>query len=296
MHKVYQKPCFADARIAAPMIQPPSNASLRLERDDGGWLHYATAGEGDPVVFIHGFGLDAGMWDAQWPACAQRYRVIRYDLRGYGGSSLPNGPYSHVDDLLALIDSLDARPVHLVGLSLGGRVALRLSAPPPQAVRSLTLADPAMDGHIWTADWLRRWRKMTDATKGGDLGQAKKLWREHPLFAPANKDPQVAEALRVMIDRYSGWHLGHQDPGSAPARHVAQILPSISIPTLVVVGELDLPDFQSIARRLVQELPQAELRTIGAAGHMSNMEAPRVFNELLLQHLQRFRGSAPFSD
>jgi 3-oxoadipate enol-lactonase len=269
------------------MIQPDSSDSLRLERPDGGWLHYAIAGDGDPVVLIHGFGLDCGMWDAQWSAFAQHHRVLRYDLRGYGASSVPKGPYSHVDDLLALIDSVSARPVHLVGLSLGGRVALRVAAQEPAAVRSLILADPALDGHLWSPDWLQRWRKMTDAAQRGELGSAKRLWLEHILFEPANQDPKVADALRRMIDRYSGWHLGHPDPGTAPQTPVAQMLSSISIPTLVLVGELDLPDFQSIAQRLGQEMPQAELRSIAGSGHMSNMEAPRVFNELVLEFLQR---------
>jgi 3-oxoadipate enol-lactonase len=276
------------------MIQPDSNP-LRLQRADGGWLQYATAGTGDPVVFIHGFGLDSAMWDPQWRAFAQRYRVIRYDLRGYGGSSLPEGGYSHVDDLLALIDFLGAGPVHLVGLSLGGRVALRVAAAHPKAVRSLTLADPALDGHVWTDDWLQRWRKMTEAAKRGDLSAAKRLWREHILFAPANAQPDVADSLRVMIDRYSGWHLHHPDPGTAPKTPVAQLLPSISIPTLVMIGELDLPDFQAIARRLAQELPAAELRIIAGSGHMSNMEAPGMFNDLALGFLQRAQGSAAFT-
>jgi 3-oxoadipate enol-lactonase len=270
------------------MIQPNSNATLRFMCPDGGWLHYATAGDGDPVVFIHGFGLDSAMWQPQWAAFAQRHRVIRYDMRGYGSSSLPQGAYSHVQDLLALIDFLGAGPVHVVGLSLGGRVALRLAAHNPEAVRSLTLADPALDGHTWSADWLQRWRQMSDAAKRGDLAAAKRLWREHILFAPANEDPQVAEALRVMIDRYSGWHLDHSDPGTASAQPVAKMLSSISIPTLVMVGELDLPDFQSIAQRLARELPAAELRTLAGAGHMSNMEAPRVFNELALSFVQRY--------
>jgi 3-oxoadipate enol-lactonase len=267
------------------MPQPDCNESTRLMRDDGGWLHYAAAGDGEPVVFIHGFGLDAGMWDPQWQSFAQRHRVIRYDMRGYGGSSLPEKPYSHVDDVLALIHSQGIAPVHVVGLSLGGRVALRLAAQQPSAVRSLTLADPALDGHAWSADWLQRWRKMTDAAKRGDLAAAKKLWREHILFTPANSQPAVADSLRAMIDRYSGWHLLYPDPGTAPARPVAEMLPSIAVPTLVLVGELDLPDFQAIARRLDKAMPRAELRTIAGVGHMSNMEAPRVFNELVLGFL-----------
>jgi pimeloyl-ACP methyl ester carboxylesterase len=268
------------------MIQSDFNATLRLERPDGGWLQYALAGDGVPVVFIHGFGLDFGMWDPQWPPFSARYRAIRYDLRGYGGSSLPDGPYAHVDDLLALIDHLDARPVHLVGLSLGGRVALRLAAQEPEAVRSLTLADAAMDGHLWSGDWLQRWRKMTDAAKQGDLRAAKQLWQQHTLFKPAHRRPEVALALKLMIDRYSGWHLGHPDPGISPDLPVAKTLPRISIPTLVLVGEHDLPDFQAIAERLAKELPSATLRIIAGSGHMSNMEAPQVFNELVLAHLQ----------
>jgi 3-oxoadipate enol-lactonase len=278
------------------MIQPDSSESLRLERDAGGWLRYATAGAGEPVVFVHGFGLDSAMWDPQWQVFAKHHRVIRYDLRGYGGSSLPERRYSHLDDLLALIDFLDADAVHLVGLSLGGRVALRVAAEHPGAVRSLTLADPALDGHSWTADWLQRWRKMTEAAKSGDFAAAKKLWREHLLFEPANKHPKVADALRVMIDRYSGWHLAYPDPGTAPARPVAEQLASISIPTLVLVGEHDMPDFQAIARRLALEMPQAELRTLAGSGHMSNMEAPHTFNELVLGFLQRHRGSAVARD
>jgi 3-oxoadipate enol-lactonase len=269
------------------MIQPDSSDSLLLTRADGGCLRYATAGDGTPVVFIHGFGLDSSMWDPQWAAFAKRHRVIRYDMRGYGGSSVPEGPYSHTDDLLALIDFLGAHPAHLVGLSLGGRVALRVAAQHPEVVRSLTLADPALDGHIWTEDWLQRWRSMTAAAKRGDLFAAKKLWREHILFAPANAQPRVADLLREMIDRYSGWHLRYADPGTAPQTPIAQMLPSISIPTLVMVGELDLPDFQAIARRLGKELPQAELQTIAGSGHMSNMEAPQIFNDLVLGFLQR---------
>jgi 3-oxoadipate enol-lactonase len=268
------------------MTLPKSHAPKLLTRDDGGWLRYETAGEGDPVVFIHGFGLDLQMWDAQWPAFAQRHRVIRYDLRGYGSSSLPAGPYSHVDDLLALLDFLGAGPAHLIGLSLGGRVALRVAAEKPERVRSLTLADPAMDGHIWTADWLRRWREMTDAAKGGDLAAAKKLWREHILFAPANAHPEVAEALRTMIERYSGWHLDHADPGTAPAVR-AETAAGLGLPTLILVGEHDLPDFQNIARRLSRQLPASELRTLPGAGHMSNMEAWQVFNAWVLEFLQR---------
>ena len=268
------------------MSVPNSDESSTLELP-GGWLNYSVAGEGDPVIFIHGFGLDAKMWDAQWPAFTARHRAIRYDLRGYGRSSMPDGAYSHVDDLLALMDLLNARPAHLVALSMGGRFALRAAEARPEAVRSLTLVDTALDGHRWSEDWLRRWRGMSDAAKSGDLAGAKLLWLDHPLFAPARRQPATAAALQTMVAQYSGWHWRQKDLDQAPAQPSSEILAAIATPTLVIIGEHDLPDFHDIARRLGAEMPQATLRTIAQAGHMANMEAPQVVNELVLQHLRR---------
>jgi pimeloyl-ACP methyl ester carboxylesterase len=254
----------------------------------GGWLQYEAVGEGDPVVFLHGFGLDIRMWDAQWPVFTSLYRAIRYDMRGYGRrSSLPDGPYSHADDLTALIDFLRARPAHLIGLSLGGRFALRLAAQEPAAVRSLTLADPALDGHAWSDDWMRRWRRIVELAKAGDTAGAKQLWLQHPLFEPAREHADVARALKVMVESYSCWHWQRSDTETAPVRPVAEALATMSIPTLVIVGERDLPDFQVIARRLATEMPNASLKVIAGSGHMTNLEAPAVFNELVLEHLQR---------
>ena len=85
---------------------------LRSFERGNGTLRYAVAGDGHPVMFIHGFGLDSDMWAPQWPVFAKKYRAIRCDLRGYGRSSLPVGAYSHVDDLLALMDHLESRPAH----------------------------------------------------------------------------------------------------------------------------------------------------------------------------------------
>jgi 3-oxoadipate enol-lactonase len=252
-----------------------------------GSLQYAVAGDGDPVVFIHGFGLDSDMWAPQWRVLAKTHRTIRYDLRGYGRSSLPRGPYSHVDDLLALMDFLKSRPAHLVGLSMGGRYALRIAQAAPTAVRSLTLADTALDGHAWSEEWLRRWRLMSAAAKSGDIAAARQHWLRHTLFSPALEQAPVASALEAMIERYSGWHWWQRDPDEGPNPPSASVLSLLSVPTLMIVGERDLPDFQSIAQRVAAGMPQAQLRTIPGVGHMSNMEAPDEFNRLLLEHLAR---------
>jgi len=262
------------------------NDYLRFERQDG-WLQYQVAGDGSPVVLMHGFGLDAAMWDSQWSTFAATMRVIRYDLRGYGASSMPEAPYSHVDDYLALTEFLHARPAHVVGLSMGGRFALRIAVQEPKAVRSLTLVDTALDGHAWSREWLQYWQQMTQAARSEDIAGAKQLWLRHPLFGPARKQPAAAAALEEMVGRYSGWHWRHRDPDPTPVPPTAELLARIAVPTLMIVGELDLPDFQTIARRIADGMPHVTLRRIANAGHMSNMEAPREFNDLVLDHLRR---------
>jgi 3-oxoadipate enol-lactonase len=263
-----------------------SQPGLRFERPSG-WLQYEAAGVGDPVVFLHGFGLDAAMWDPQWSTFSAGHRAIRYDLRGYGGSSKPAGPYSHVDDLLALTEFLRVRPAHLVGLSMGGRYALRVAVQNPEAVRSLTLAGTALDGHAWSPEWLLHWQQITQAARRGDLFGARQLWLHHPLFEPARGQPAVAAALETMIARYSGWHWREKDPDVTPIPPAAEVLATISVPTLMIMGGLDLPDFRNIAQRIAADIPHVTLRTLLNAGHMANLEAPHEFNQLVLEHLRR---------
>jgi pimeloyl-ACP methyl ester carboxylesterase len=238
------------------------------------------------VVFLHGFGLDLRMWESQAAALADHFMVIRYDMRGYGRSSLPTTePYSHSDDLAALLAHLGVDSAHIVGLSAGGRNALRFAMAFPKIVRSLTLADSALDGFAWSADWQGRWNAIANQAKSGDLQGAKRMWLEHPLFAPAREQPALASRLSDMVYDYSGWHWINADPGLAPASPAISRLASVGNRTLVVCGDRDLPDFQDIAATLVAGIPGATRVAIPGAGHMANMEAPAAFNDALLHFL-----------
>lgn len=250
-------------------------------------LYYQTGGQGVPVVFLHGFGLDCRMWRPQFGTLAQSFRVIRYDLRGYGRSSLPEGPYAHSDDLLELLHHLGALPAHLVGLSMGGQLALRLALTHPQAVRSLVLADSALDGYRWSVEWQERWRGILEAARAGDLEEAKRRWLRHPLFAPALEQPPLAASLTEQIGDYSGWHWVHRDPDGVPSPPALERLEQVAQPALVVVGERDLADFQAIAHILAGRLPNARKVVIPGAGHMANLEAPDPFNREVLGFLRR---------
>jgi len=262
--------------------QEPISAKRDWFQVKGGELFFEYAGNGDPVVFLHGFGLDSRMWNPQCEGLQSGYRILRYDLRGFGRSStLPPSEYAHEGDLQALLSHLGVESAHIVGLSMGGRIALRFAAGYPQMVQSLVLADSALDGYSWSNDWQRRWQALCDLAKAEQLSEARRQYFEHPLFASARTNPACAAFLSSMIDDYSGSHWQGQDRPRMPSPPLAGRLMEIRIPSLVITGSRDLPDFLEIADVLFAGLPRARREVIEGSGHMVNLEAPAIFNEML---------------
>jgi len=249
---------------------------------ENGELFFQSAGGGDPVVFLHGFGFDRRMWTPQFELFGSTFRVITYDLRGFGRSSLPpEAGYAHEDDLNALLSGLNAAPAHVVGLSMGGRMALRFAAAYPQSVRSLVLADSALDGQTWSGDWQMRWMRMCAAAKAGDLAKARRRWLEHPLFDSARAEPSSASLLEKMVEDYNGWHWHNNDTARVPEPPLAERLGKIQVRALVITGANDIPDFQSVASLLAEGLPVVNRSIIQGSGHMVNLEVPSEFNAAL---------------
>jgi 3-oxoadipate enol-lactonase len=247
-----------------------------------GELFFECAGEGDTVVLLHGFSLDLRMWTPQFEEFQKAHRVIRYDLRGFGRSTLPlDVSYSHEDDWRALMEHLGAKTAHVVGLSMGGRMALRFALAYPEMVSSLVLADSGLDGFAWSEDWQTRWNGICECTKAGRVGEGKRLWLEHPLLESARTDSACAALLSKMVDDYSGLHWAGKDAARVPTPPIAERLREIRSPSLVITGSRDIPDFQAIATLLVQELPNARREIIEGSGHMVNLEATDRFNKIL---------------
>ena len=253
-----------------------------------GRLYYETVGSGQALVFVHGFSLDARMWDDQFEVFASRYRVVRYDLRGFGRSDVPTGPYSHADDLKALMTQLGIDRAHIVGLSMGGGVAVDFALAYPDSISALVPVDAVVDGHRWSAAWDESVIPLWKLGRSGDVEGARQLWMAHSLFAPALAG-SCGAWLRQMMLAYSGWHWLNQDPGRGLEPPAAGRLAEIQTPTLIVLGERDLPDFHIIADMLHQQIPGARKVVLPGAGHMANMEAPEKFNEVVLQFLEELK-------
>jgi len=161
-------------------------------------------------------------------------------------------------------------------------MALRFAAAYPQSVRSLVLADSALDGQTWSSDWQTRWKGMCDAAKAGRLADAKRQWLEHPLFESARADGSSANLLARMVDDYSGWHWCNGDTARVPSPPLAERLSEVRTPSLIVTGAHDIQDFQSVAKTLEAGLPATRRIVIQGSGHMVNLERPRDFNAALL--------------
>jgi len=252
-------------------------------------LAHTTTGDGPPVVLVHAGVTDHHLWDAVTPTLAATHTVIRYDLRGFGESAPPTTPFRETDDLAHLLDHLGHDRVHVVGASWGGRIALDFTLAHPTRVRSLTLLAAPWPGHDWSPEMIEYDAAETAALESGDLDTAVRLNLDMWLRGPARSWDEVGEGLadqlrdplRTLLTNQGVVGEHSQGPGRKdPA--------GITVPTLVGVGKLDVPDFQEIARRYADVIPGAEFVEFEGAAHLIAMDAPGqvglVLGEFLKGH------------
>jgi len=252
-------------------------------------IHYEVAGTGHPLVLIHGHTFNLHLWDPQVPAFADRYRVIRYDLRGHGQSDAPRTGYrwpEYVEDLAALLEHLGVHHTYLLGLSLGGGIALEFTLRLPDMVDALILADSVLDGFDYSAEFRGFFRLLRDRIRRDGVEAAlENLWLQHPLFDGVRGDPVLFDHVREMVHTFAAMEYRFDQPSHARPWRQVQRLREIRAPTLIIVGEKDILDFQGIAVRLEHSIPHARRVVIEDAGHLVNLEQPERFNEAVLGFL-----------
>ena len=256
-------------------------------------LYVEQAGEGSPVVLLHeGIG-DSRMWEPQWAAYAGRFRVVRFDMRGFGQSPPAVGTFSLTGDLVELLDGLELGPAALIGMSLGGSVAMEATIARPDLVSRLVLVGPGLRGFEMTDETKAGWAEEEAALERGDDEEAveinMRMWVDGPSRLPDQVDPElrrkVGEMQRRAIDIW-------RDAGEEEGEHKPLVedwgdrLAEISVPTLILVGELDRPEMHEIADRLEAEIPNTRRETIVGTAHVPNMERPEEFDRLVLEFLE----------
>jgi pimeloyl-ACP methyl ester carboxylesterase len=271
----------------------PPLGHLRVNGVD---LAYVDQGTGTSVVFVHGAFSDLRIWEAQRPAVAQRYRFIAYNFRYHGTAPWPDegthySAATHAADLVAFLRALQAGPAHLVAHSYGGPLAIVAALEHPELVRSLTLAEPAMDALL--AD-LPEGKPLLDerahatepvraAVNAGDTVQALKLafeWVNNQ--GPGAFDRQPEAVRQMFLDNARTVPLRQTAP--PPALSCAT-LSGVKAPTLVIAGGRTRRLFALMSEAVVRCLPGSRLVTIPQATHPMIFQQPAAFNEALLSFL-----------
>jgi pimeloyl-ACP methyl ester carboxylesterase len=211
-------------------------------------------------------------------------------MRGHGKSDDPvvGVPYSHAEDLNVLMEYLKIDKAVLVGLSSGGKVAIAFALTHPEKVAAMVTADSVIDGfsYFGNGGFLTRFIKVFQLGRQGKLKKALGLWLADPLFAPARRNPQLAQKLKKIVYDHKGFRFLKKDPAFWPKPKSIKRLSDIKSPTLVILGDLDIPDMNAISQIIATQVKDAQLKIIKDCGHMSNMEKPAEFNRLVLDFIK----------
>ncbi len=242
-------------------------------------LAVSVAGDGPFVLFLHGIRGNRGNWSAQVEAFSKGFRAAAWDARGYGDSDDYDGPlqFDHFSgDVMRVIEHFGVKKAHLVGLSMGGRIARNVALRFPERLRSLSLISTTPGFDALSTEEVRRFvterRTRTPDNVRKLLGSRAKAGAFEALWESvlATRDESYRKTLEASVA---------QDRG-AP-------LENIRVPTLVVAGDEDTVYPPDLARDVARRIPGAELVMIKGAGHLVNLERPGRFNEVLMDFIER---------
>ncbi|OCT16755.1 hypothetical protein A8709_08830 [Paenibacillus pectinilyticus] len=258
------------------------------QRVNGTTLFVQDQGQGAPIILLHGFPLDHRMWQSQVDALSPSYRVIAPDFRGMGQSDVPVSPMSlthYAQDILAIMDEKGIEKATLGGFSMGGYVALALLRLAPERFSALIFANtrPEPDGQEG------RKNRMNMAVNLYDKGPAAARDAMLPkLVTPATlqDQPQLIDDLRTAMDSMPAEGLVHASIAMAFREDSVELLSSIQVPTLVIAGEQDAIAPPDVMKAMADRIAGAQFHVIPSASHLTPMEKPEAFNDLLFSFLQ----------
>jgi 3-oxoadipate enol-lactonase len=257
---------------------------------EGARIWYEVAGDGLPLLLIHAGVADSSMWDDQWSAFAARHRVVRYDARGFGKTTMEDVAFSNRDDILRLLQHLGIDRTAVLGISRGGTIGIDFALKHPERVTALIAVAAGVSGFEGspTADEIAVFEAMEQAWNARDFERLAdldvRLWVDGPGQSAGRAAAQVREQVRRMcLNNYRAYHTdGKPQPLDPPA---AGRLHQIRVPTLVIVGDLDTSATLAIADQLAREIPGARKIVFEKVAHMVNMEQPARFNQVVLDFL-----------
>jgi pimeloyl-ACP methyl ester carboxylesterase len=269
------------------MTTPIKESQTGTASVEGADLYYEIAGEGPALVLAHAGFVDRRMWDDQFAAFAEHYRVVRYDRRGYGNSPMTPGSFSHRRDLHGLLGFLDLEHAHLLGCSAGGEMVIDFALEHPEMVTSLVLVSSAVGGYQFQGEMPKPLQDLSAAMQAKDLERAAEIAAQIWVDGPKRTPDQVPARIRERAKEMSLTALPNafvEEQALEPAA-LGQLY-EISAPTLVIVGGLDDDSIATIGGLLAERIPEAQEAVIPGAAHLPNMEKPEEFNQRVLEFLR----------
>jgi len=267
---------------------------LTAERTPAG-TSYLVTGQGQPVVLIHGVGLNKEMWGGQIVGLAPRFRVIAYDMLGHGASPRPEqgtelGGYA--DQLLELLDHLELAQATVIGFSMGGLVARAFALHYPQRLSGLAILNSVFNrSPEQRAGVIERTSQAAEHGPDANAEAALSRWfsREYQAANPA----QIAAIRQTLASNDPQGYLTTYTLFATQDMYRAEDLGSIAVPTLVATGELDPGSTPEMARQLAAHIRGAQVAVLEEQRHMMPVESPRLVNQLLLDFLGRAQAPVP---
>jgi 3-oxoadipate enol-lactonase len=250
---------------------------------DGGKLFYEIAGKGENIVLLHDGIVNNRIWDEQFPLLAKHYRVIRYDRRGYGKSTDPQTQYSHLDDLNQVFIQLKVDKAAIFGMSSGGRLAIDFTIKYPEKVKGLVLIGAVVGGFGYTSHM---------DTRGGtfirsDFSDPVKLIKHFIMDDPYEIYSGNIKAKEKVMTLLPYFGRDNTIPTKPPEKIAIKCLSEIKVPTLILVGEYDIPDVHAHAGAINAGIQNSKREIIPKSGHLIPVEQPALFNDAVMNFLNK---------
>jgi len=260
---------------------PPQGTFLEV---DGAKLYYEECGSGPhPVVLVHDGVLHSAAWDDVWPDFCKHFHTIRYDRRGYGRSPAATHGYYAADDLVAVLHHLRLKRVAIVGSSHGGEISINFTLDHPEMVEQLVLVGAVVGGMPYTKHFLERGDALGKPLEKGDIKGAIEAAAKDKYLTAAGSDA----AKKRMADILSAnpQDLTHPEL-ELPVKPALPRLGEIHIPTLLLVGDADIPDVHAHAGAIEAGVPRARRVVISDVGHLMYLEKPAEFSRMVIEFLE----------
>ncbi len=252
-------------------------------------IHYVDLGEpsSTPVIFLHGFPFSHAMWEAQCSVVSSRYRAIAYDIRGHGLSDVGDGQYTiegHVDDLMAIVKELGLRRPVIVGLSMGGYIALRALERSRDTFCAAVLCDTRSEADTDEGK-LKRFSVIHSVKRIGSEPFAREFVKA--VFAPdaPHRVPDAVAKIRGIISHTPPLSIAGTQLALASRTDTTAALPGFDLPVMILVGEHDQTTPPSASRSMHERIHGSTMHIVPHAAHMSNLENPEFFNARLIEFL-----------